>query len=50
MGLKQRKRDKNAEQKRRERRKDKEVRTRFLGPEAEAGESFSSFKKKLLGR
>ena len=49
MGRKQRKKDKNAEQKRRERRKDKEVRIRFNGPESEAGESFSSFKKKLLG-
>ncbi len=50
MGHKQRKRDKNAEQKRRERRKDREVRVRFRGPEAEAGETFSSFKKKLMGR
>ena len=50
MGHKQRKKDKNAEHKRRERRKDREVRVRFLGPEAEAGESFSSFKKKLMGR
>ena len=50
MGHKQRKRDKNAERKRRSRREDKEVRVRFRGPEAEAGETFSSFRKKLMGR